>query len=146
MKTKFRLTIEDRRYLKRFTKTGKRNSKEIKHGYILLAIDKGKAQVEIMDYYDVGRSTIWRIKNKYSKNGLESALWNAPRSGQPLKYKEQEEARIAALAFKRPPKGKPRWTLKLMAEMLKKQNKMKTINRETIRLVLKKSNITLKYK
>lgn len=144
MKAKFRLKLEDKQYLKRFIKTGKGAPGEMGHAYILLALDKRKPCIDIMDYYEVGRSTIWRIKNKYDNYGLQTALKNAARPGQPIKYKENTEAKIVALASTSPPIYKARWTLKLMTSELQKRSKMKTINRETIRLVLKKWNINLR--
>ena len=138
MKANFKLKTKDKNYLKGFIKFGKQNAKEIEHGYILLALEKKKSCAEIMDFYFVGRSTIWRIKNKYVECGLEVALKDAPRSGQPMKYKEKEEAEIVALACTKAPTGRARWTLKLMEKELKNRNGMETITRETIRLTLKK--------
>lgn len=134
---------KDKSYLKNFVKTGKRSSREIEHAYILLSLDKKKPYAEIMDFYEVSRATIWLIKNKYIKNGLEAALKDAPRSGQPSKYKEKEEAEIVALACTQAPSGRARWTLRLMEQELQKINGLETINRETIRLTLKKRNVSL---
>jgi len=143
MKANFKLKGNDRSYLVRLIKSGKQNANEIEHAYILLALEKKKSCAEIMDFYFVGRSTIWRIKNKYVESGLEAALKDAPRSGQPIKYKEKEEAEIVALACTKAPTGRARWTLKLMEADLKKREGMETINRETIRLTLKKRNVSL---
>lgn len=143
MTTHFKLKTKDRNYLNSFIKLGKQNAKEIEHGYILLALDKKKSCSEIMDFYFVGRTTIWRIKNKYTEDGLETALKDAPRSGQPIKYNEKGEAEIVALACTRAPAGRARWTLKLMEVELRNRNGMETINRETIRLTLKKRNVSL---
>lgn len=143
MITNFKLKTKDRNYLNGFIKSGKQNAKEIEHGYILLALEKKKSCSEIMDFYFVGRTTIWRIKNKYLEFGLETALKDAPRSGQPIKYNEKGEAEIVALACTKAPKGRARWTLKLMEKELRNRNGMETINRETIRLTLKKRNVSL---
>ena len=143
MKTNFKLNTKDRNYLKRFIKLGKQSAKEIEHGYILLALENKKTCTEIMDFYFVGRSTIWRIKNKYVEYGLEVALKDAPRSGQPTKYNEQNEAEIIALACTNAPIGRSRWTLQLMENELQNRDGMETINRETIRLTLKKRNVSL---
>jgi transposase len=143
MGTTIKLLTKDKSYLKNFVKTGKRSSREIEHAYILLSLDKKKPYAEIMDFYEVSRATIWLIKNKYIKNGLEAALKDAPRSGQPSKYKEKEEAEIVALACTQAPSGRARWTLRLMEQELQKINGLETINRETIRLTLKKRNVSL---
>lgn len=143
MTTNFKLKAKDKNYLNSFIKSGKQSAKEIEHGYILLALEKKKSCSEIMDFYFVGRTTIWRIKNKYIEYGLETALKDAPRSGQPMKYNEKGEAEIVALACTKAPTGRARWTLKLMENELRNRDGMETINRETIRLTLKKRNVSL---
>ena len=143
MTTNFKLKAKDKNYLKGFIKSGKQNAKEIEHCYILLALDKKKSSSEIADFYFVGRTTIWRIKNKYVEYGLEAAIKDAPRPGQPIKYDEKGEAEIVALACTKAPTGRARWTLKLMETELRNRNGMETINRETIRLTLKKRNVNL---
>lgn len=143
MSVNFKLKAKDKNYLNSFIKSGKQSAKEIEHGYILLALEKKKSCSEIMDFYFVGRTTIWRIKNKYIEYGLETALKDAPRSGQPMKYNEKEEAEIVALACTKAPLGRARWTLKLMENELRNRDGMETINRETIRLTLKKRNVSL---
>jgi len=143
MTTNFKLKAKDRNHLNSFIKSGKQSAKEIEHGYILLALEKKKSCSEIMDFYFVSRTTIWRIKNKYIKYGLETALKDAPRSGQPMKYNEKGEAEIVALACTKAPTGRARWTLKLMENELRNRDGMETINRETIRLTLKKRNVSL---
>ncbi len=142
-KKTFKLPVSDLSYLESFVKTGKKNAREIERGYILLALHKGKAQYDIMDFYNVGRTSIWRLKRKYEEAGLESALKDLPRSGQPSKYNDKEEAEIVALACTKAPEGRARWTLRLMERHLRKANGMRTINRETIRLTLKKRNVSL---
>ncbi len=138
MKTKELLSTGDKTFLSDYVKSGKRNAKEIEHGYILLALNKNKSMLEIMDFYEVSRSTIWRVKKKYIKSGLDAALKDAPRSGQPPKYRGKGEAEIVALACTQAPTGRARWTLRLMVQELRKRESMKTITLETIRLVLKK--------
>ena len=63
--------------------------------------------------------------------------------GQPIKYKEKAKAEIVALACTKAPEGRARWTLELLEKTLKEREGMKTINRETIRLTLKKMNVSL---
>ena len=143
MKANFKLKAKDRKHLMSFIKSGKQNAKEIEHAYILLALDREKSCADIMDFYFVGRTTIWRIKNKYIEYGLETALKDAARPGQPIKYKNKEESEIVALACTQAPSGRARWTLKLMETELQNRIGMETINRETIRLTLKKRNVNL---
>ena len=144
MRTKqFKLKLKDFEFLTNLTKTGKRNSKEFERAYILLALDKGKKYNEIEDFYNVSRITIWRVKNKYIETGVMDAIKDDPRPGQPLKYKDKENAEIIALACSKAPEGRSRWTIRLLEKSLKEQKGMETINRESIRLLLKKTNVSL---
>lgn len=140
---KFSLTKKDREFLETITKTGKRNSREFEHAYILLALDKGKKHELIEEFYNVSRITIWRVKNKYLKYGVLEALKDIPRPGQPSKYKEKEKAEIIALACSKAPEGRSRWTIELLEQTLRQRNGLETITRETIRLILKKTNVNL---
>ena len=140
---KITLTDTERSYLINFTKKGKRLSKEIERAYILLALDKGKRVKNIEDFYNVSRVTIWRVKKKYKKYGVERAIKDDMRAGQPVKYKEKENAEVVAMACTKAPDGRIRWTLDLLTKALKQQQGLESINRETIRLILKKTNVSL---
>jgi putative transposase len=142
-KLEISLNKEELEFLYRFTKTGNRNSKEYERAYILLALDKGKGSKEIEDFYFVSRTTIWRVSSKYKDLGLESALKFEEHSRQPTKYKDKEEAEIVALACTKAPEGRSRWTIRLLMQKLRQEEGMKTINRETIRLMLKKNGVNL---
>ena len=142
-KIAFKLKPKDREFLINLTKTGNRNSREFERAYILLALDKGKKHEDITEFYNVSRVTIWRVKSKYLKSGVQEAIKDEPRPGQPIKYSETEQAEIIAMACSNAPEGRARWTLRLLEKTLKKQNGMSTINRETIRLMLKKTNVSL---
>jgi transposase len=89
------------------------------------------------------RQTVWRIKKRYVEEGLESALKDKPRPGQPKKYKIKHETEIAALACTIPPEGRKKWTLELLQEELRTREGFENINRESIRLILKKQHKTL---
>lgn len=129
--------------LQRFIKTGKRTGKELERAYVLMALHKNRRYKEIEDYYYVNRSTVWRIASNYQKHGLNSTLKDKSRSGQPKKYNEKQEAEVIALACSDSPKGNKRWTIRLLTEHLQNKKELETINRETVRLILKKTNINL---
>lgn len=137
------LKKEDYHMLQSFIKTGKKTGKELERAYILLALHHNKSYKEIEEYYYVNRSTIWRIGKNYQEHGIEKALSDKERSGQPKKYKEKQEAEIVALACSKSPTGTKRWTIRLLTEHLKKQQGFETINRETVRLTLKKTKVNL---
>lgn len=138
-----KLTEEEGDYLRSFKKSGRRSQREYDRANILLLLHKGKKDSEIEDFLEVDRTTIWRTRKRFLKEGLPTALEEKPRSGQPRKYDQRQEAEVIALACSEAPEGRARWTLELLAETLSKKEGLETINRETIRLMLKKTNANL---
>lgn len=110
---------------------------------ILLLLNKGKRNGEIEDFLGVDRITIWRTKCKYQERGIERALEEEDRPGQPKKYATDHEAELAALACGPCPEGRKRWTIRLLTQTLKSKRGFETLNRETVRLALKKMNVNL---
>jgi transposase len=128
-------------FLTNFIRKGKKNARSLTRARILLLANQGKGDTEIAKILGVGRSTALRIKKRYLEGGLQSALVDKPRSGQPEKYSERHVAEIIARACTKPPEGRKRWSLSLLCEELRKKEGFETINKESIRLILKKSKI-----
>ena len=63
---------------------------------------------------------MWRVKKNYSEKGLEYALSERERSGQPIKYDKKKKAEIIATACTDPPEGYNRWSVRLLTKELKK--------------------------
>jgi transposase len=142
-RTEIKLGQKEINFLHKYKKSKNRSEREYNRANILLLLHKGKRDSEIIDFLEVDRATIWRTKQKYLKEGLEKALQEKERSGQPEKYGAKEKAEVIAAACSEPPKGRARWTLELLSETLKEKEGLQTINRETIRLILKKTNVSL---
>jgi len=126
-------------YLNAFVRKGKKSARMFTRARILLLAHGGKKNVEIRDLLSTGRSTVWRVKNNYHRKGIEYALTERDRSGQPVKYTPKKKVEIIAYACTTPPEGRKRWTVRLLAEEMSKQDGFKTLNRESVRLTLKKA-------
>jgi len=98
---------------------------------------------DIADILDISVSTVAKIKKRYLDEGLEYALNDKSRSGQPKKYDVKKETEIIALACTDPPEGRKRWTVRLLAETLREREGFESLTRETVRLVLKKAQLSL---
>jgi transposase len=141
--TEIKLTSKQIKFLRKYKKTEHRSLREFNRVNILLLLHKGKKEADIADFLDIERTTIWRTKQKYLENGVKEALQEKKRSGQPVKYKDNQKAEIIATACSKAPEGRARWTLQLLTNALKKQGGLSSINRESIRLILKKTNVSL---
>lgn len=138
-----KLTESDLAYLEKFKNNGKRSLREFNRVNILLLLNKGKKTSEIGEFLDVDRVTIWRVKNKYLESGIEKALIEDERPGQPVKYTTDHQAELTAMACGPCPRGRRRWTVRLLTKELQKKPGLATISRETVRLALKKTNVNL---
>ena len=138
-----KLTSKEIKFLDKYKKTENLSLREYNRVNILLLLHKGKQESDIADFLDIDRTTIWRTKQKYIKEGIKEALEEKERSGQPIKYKDHQKAEVIATACSKAPEGRARWTLQLLTDTLKKNKRLTTINKETIRLILKKTNVSL---
>ncbi len=140
---KIKLTEKEVEYLNNFVKKGRKSARELTRAHILLLVNDRKTEMEIKDTLRISRATVSNIKKRYRKEGLQSALAEKPRSGQPEKYTEKHEAEIIAQACTESPDGRKRWTLALLTEEMRKKDGFETINKESIRLILKKAKLNL---
>ena len=142
-RTDINLTQKEIKFLRQYKKSENRSEREYNRANILLLLHKSKKDGEIAEILEVERTTVWRTRRKYLKEGIENALQEKERSGQPIKYGTKEKAEVIATACSQAPKGRARWTLELLSDTLKVKQGLSTINRETIRLILKKTNVSL---
>jgi putative transposase len=136
---RIKLTEKEVEYLSAFVKKGRKSARELTRAHVLLLVNGGRTETEIKDTLGISRATVSNIKKRYREEGLQSALREKPRSGQPRKYTERHEAEIIAQACTKSPDGSKRWSLTLLTEEMRKKEGFETINRESIRLILKKA-------
>ncbi len=140
---RIRLNDEEVEFLKAFVKKGQKSARELTRARILLLVNEGRTETEIKDVLGICRATVSNVKKRYREKGLDSALKEKPRPGQPRKYTDKEEAEIIATACTSPPNGRKRWSVRLLVDEIKKKKGFETINRESVRLILKKAGLSL---
>jgi len=136
-----KLEDHDVNFLHNFVKKGHKNARELTRARILLLSNQQKGVTEITETLGVSRNTTLNIRKRYVEEGLPSVLSDKPRSGQPIKYTEKHVAEVIALACSSSPDGSKRWSLSLLAEELRKKEGFETVNKESIRLILKKAKL-----
>lgn len=117
------LSKKEQECLKNIIQHGKHNARVITRARILILSHKGGGKDAIADKLDIVRSTVQRIRDQFREGGLDRALYDAPRSGQPPKITDDGEAHLVALATSAPPEGEERWTLELLKEQMVKDGK-----------------------
>jgi transposase len=96
---------------------------------------------EIAEAFDVGLSTIHRLRQRLVDEGLEAALARRPNTQRRVpKLDGAKEAHLIAIACGSPPEGRCRWTLQLLADKLVELQLVDSISDETVRRTLKKTS------
>ena len=137
------LTLKDKRFLQIFRSKGQHPARELTRAHLLLALEAEVPTVQIQQVLGVSRMVIWRTQSAYREKGLDFALYDAARPGQPRKYKTDEEAEVVALTCSDPPEGEARWTIRSLTIAARHRPKLEGVNRESIRQILKKTSVNL---
>lgn len=95
-----------------------------------------------MAAYQVGETTIWRVRRRFLEQGLDEALTRRPQPDRPEKRKltGEAEAHLIALACTAAPSGYERWSVRLLTKAAMEVEIVEQVGRETIRRILKKMN------
>jgi len=139
------LTAAERSSLQGTITKGKAAAQKRIHAQILLKADAGPEgdawrDQQIMEALDVGRSTVERVRQRFVEEGLEAALSRKPQQNRiPRKIDGVAEAHLIATACSKPPEGRARWTLKLLADRLVVLELVDAVSSETVRRTLKKT-------
>lgn len=136
-----RLSAHERDRLQGIIRSGKHKARKLTRCRILLLADgpQGKTDQEIADVLHVCLATIFNIRRRYALEGLERAIHEAPRSGQPPKFKGRAAAKITAIACSTPPAGQAKWSLRLLADRAVELKIVESISHQSIKNILKKT-------
>lgn len=147
-KFKITLTKEEREKLLSYTRKGCNAAKKIIHSLVLLNVDQGiyaetdHTNEEVCKILKIGMRTIDRIKQRFVDEGFDAALGVAPsRRIYQKKIYEETESRLISIACGEPPKGFRKWSLRLLADRMIELDYVDEISHETVRKVLKKTNL-----
>jgi transposase len=113
---RIRLSSEERVQLHELVQGGRAPVRRVKRAQILLAAARGSSDERIAANVAVGTSTVYRTKRRFVEEGLEAALSESPRPGAARKLTGKQEALLVATACSKPPAGRARWTLSLLAD------------------------------
>lgn len=137
------LSENERVRLQKIIRSGKHKARKITRCRILLLADgpNGKTDEEISDALNVCLATIFNIRRRYSQEGLERAIDEGARSGQPPKFKGRAAAKITAIACSTPPDGQAHWSLRLLADRVVELKIVESISHQSVSNILKKTSL-----
>ena len=106
---------------------------------MLLAADEKTDEV-IAEGLRMGVATLERLRRRFVEEGLEASLRERPRPGARPKLVPKEQAFVVALACTKPPEGRHRWTMQMLADRVVESEFVPDISDEAIRRLLKRTN------
>jgi transposase-like protein len=141
-----KLTDEERSELDRLVKKGKAAGWKLQRAQALLKCDQGPAGPGWTDeQVAAAHGCTTRSLESWRKQAVErgplALLERKPRAAAArAKLGGEAEARLTALACSQPPKGRARWTLRLLAGRLVELEVVGAISHETVRRAMKKTS------
>ncbi len=137
MTIKVELKPKQREMLKDNQRRGKHSARVLRRMRTLLLADEGVDPDEIASRENVCRATIYNTLKRFVKTGNVD---DSPRSGRPEKLSGEAKAYIIATACTDAPKGRSRWTLRLLADQVVQLELADSISKDTVGKILKKTN------
>ena len=135
-----KLSTNELRSLTTIVKRGATSARVQTRARVLGLLHRQGAPADIAAVLQVGIATVFNIKRRYLSEGLDAALHDRPRSGQPCRIDGVARAKITVLACSKTPPGHARWTLRLLADKAIELGFVETISHDTVRTVLKKTD------
>ena len=140
LKYKVELNESERTHLKQMASRGETPARKVKRALVLLKADEGMTDCDIASGLLISASTVGRVRTRFVKEGLDSALNERPRPGQKRKLNGRQEAHLIAFACSDAPEGHADWTIQLLADKVVAMGFAESISLETVRQILKKTN------
>jgi transposase len=140
-----RLSGEEREGLEALLRKGKSPAQRLLKARILLKADisqagAGWSDSQIIAALETSASMVYRVRKQLVEEGLEAVL-SRKQPARPAVlpiFDGEKEAKLIALACSKPPKGRVRWTLRLLESKVVELNIVDRASDSTIGRVLKK--------
>jgi hypothetical protein len=140
-----RLSGEEREHLEALLRKGKSPAQRLLKARLLLKADISKAgdgwsDSKIIAALETSASMVYRVRKQLVEEGLEAVLSRKQRAmpAVPAIFDGEKEVKLIALACSKPPKGRARWTLRLLESKVVELNIVNRASDSTIGRVLKK--------
>ena len=141
-----RLSSEERQQLAMLIRKGKGPARRLLKARILLKADiseagEGWSDSRIIAALDTSASMIYRVRKQLVEEGFAAVLSRKPRARPPVPaiFDGETEAKLIALACSKPPKGRARWTLRLLENKVVELGIVDRASDSTIGRTLKKT-------
>jgi transposase len=134
------LSADERERLERLSRQRTASMRMVRRAQALLLAADEQTDEAIAERLRMGVATLERLRRRFVEEGLEASLRERPRPGARPKLGPKEQAFVVALACTKPPEGRHRWTMQMLADRLVELEMVPDITDEAIRLLLKRTS------
>jgi Homeodomain-like domain len=141
-----RLSAQEREQLEALVRKGKGPARRLLKARILLKADvseggPGWSDSKIIVALDTSASMLYRVRKQLVEEGFEMVLSRKQRATPAVAriFDGEKEAKLIALACSKPPKGRARWTLRLLENKVVELGIVDRASDSTIHRTLKKT-------
>ena len=115
---------------------GRESARVLRRASILRQLDQGQTPAQVANNVGVAPKTVRAIARRYEEEGVEPALYERQRPGQPRVLDAGPSQRIIAMVCSQAPAGRARWSVRLIAQEAVQRKLVPRVGRETIRILL----------
>ncbi|MGA1823432.1 MAG: helix-turn-helix domain-containing protein [bacterium] len=133
------LTKEERKDLEAISTKGKRAARTVLYARALLLLDAGEngpkwLVAKAAEALGTTTRSLEHLKKQFIEEGLPAAIERKKRVTPPreIQFGGEFEAHLLALACTEPPKGRDRWTMRLLAEKMVELKMVPSVSPMTI--------------
>ena len=142
MAKRYRVTLseDERERLERLSRQRTASVRMVRRAQALLLAAEDTTDEVIAERLRMGVATLERLRRRFVEEGLEASLRDRPRPGARPKLGPKGQAFVVALACTKPPEGRHRWTMQMLADRVVELELVPDITDEAIRLLLKRTS------
>ena len=142
------LSAAEREQLEALISKGRSPARHQLKARILLKADAGKgcagwSDSQIVEALETSPATVFRVRKQLVEEGLAAVFSPKQRATSAVSriFDGEKEAKLIALACSEPPKGRARWTLRLLEEKVVELAIVERASDSTIQRTLKKTRL-----
>ena len=135
------LSPQERKQVEELLSGGVQPVRAVIRALVLRQMDEGRTTVEAGAGVGISAKAAWEIGKRYQEDGLEAAIYDAPRPGQKPLLDAEQGQRIIAMVCGPPPAGRECWSVRLIVQEAVKRKLVERAGPETARILLQSHDL-----
>jgi transposase len=127
--------------MEELVRSGVQQVRVVTRALALRHLARGATAPRVAEGLPLSAKAVRQIAHRYQSGRLDRALYDRQRPGAKPLLDDSQKQRIVAMVCGKPPEGRARWTVRLIAEEAVKRKLVPQAGRETIRVLLESHDL-----